>query len=154
MELLDSLRRQCSRREYCTADILAKIRKSSCPEKADEIIASLEAEGYLSDRRYAEAFARDKSSLDGWGPVKIRFMLSGKGISKSDIDAALGEIDAEAALKRLKSLAAAKYSVLKDDPQCKLKLIKYLLGRGYEYEAVNKVLNDSCFQGDCGSSPQ
>lgn len=136
MELLDSLRRQCSRREYCTADILAKIRKSGSEAfKADEIVDTLQKEGYLCDRRYAEAFARDKSALDGWGPVKIRYMLSGKGISKEDITAALLEIDSEAALKRLKSLAAAKYSVLKDDPQCKLKLIKYLLGRGYEYEA-------------------
>ena len=42
-------------------------------------------------------FARDKSSLQGWGKVKIRVDLQRKGIEESAITAALSEIDSEAA---------------------------------------------------------
>ena len=45
------------------------------------IVAALVEDGYADDRRYAAAFAREKSSITGWGPVKIRMALSAKGIS-------------------------------------------------------------------------
>jgi len=154
-KVLDNLRRQCSRREYCTADIVKKIRDSYAKAEAadcelatalDEIVASLKADRYLSDVRYATAFARDKASLSGWGTVKIKYMLSAKGISKSDIDEALGEIDEVSADSRLEKLLEAKYRTLKEDPQCKLKLLRFALGRGYSYDDVSSIVDRLCRQ--------
>jgi hypothetical protein len=33
-----------------------------------------------------------------------------------------------------------KYRSLKDDPQCRLKMLRFGLGRGYDYEQVEGVL--------------
>ena len=136
---LDNLRRQCSRREYCTSDVLAKALKSlgGDREAADKVVAKLVEEKYVDDSRYAQAYAREKSSISGWGEVKIRYMLSAKGLSKDVITEALAEIDEKKADSRLEKLLENKYRSLKDDPQWKLKLLRFALGRGYSYDQVN-----------------
>ena len=78
---------------------------------------SLVADRFVSDLRYASAFAREKASLSGWGPVKIRFALSGKGIARQVIDEAIGGIDTEKAAGRLRQLLESKWKTLADDPQ-------------------------------------
>ena len=79
-KILDNLRRQCSRREYCTSDVLKKAEKAleGDKEKAMQVVATLVEEKYVDDLRYASAYAREKSSISGWGAVKIRYMLSAK----------------------------------------------------------------------------
>ena len=73
-KVLDSLQAQCARREYCVSDIRLKaVRKlDGDTQAAEEIVESLVADRFVSDLRYAGAFAREKASLSGWGPVKIR----------------------------------------------------------------------------------
>ena len=65
VKVLDNLRRQCSRREYCTSDVLKKAEKAldGDKEQALHIVAELVKEKYVDDLRYAAAYAREKSSL-------------------------------------------------------------------------------------------
>ena len=148
-KVFDALSAQCAKREYCTADIRRKAleRLEWDAAAAEAVVAALASEGYVDDARYAAAFAREKSSLQGWGPVKIRFQLRGKGISDEIITEALQEVDPEKAASKLNRLAAEKYRLLKDDPQCRLKLLKALLSRGYNYDevesAVSRVMKSS-----------
>ncbi len=141
-KILNNLRRQCSRREYCTRDVLAKAEKAldGNKEEAQKILQTLIEEKYVDDRRYAEAYAREKSSIAGWGEVKIRYMLSAKGIDREIISGALEEIDEKKADDRLRKLLENKYRTLKDDPQWRMKLLRFALGRGYSYDEVNSVL--------------
>lgn len=141
-KILNNLRRQCSRREYCAKDVLAKAEKAleGNREEAQKILQTLIEEKYVDDLRYAEAYARDKSSIAGWGEVKIRYMLSSKGIDREVISKALEEIDEKKADDRLYKLLENKYRTLKDDPQWKMKLLRFALGRGYSYDEVNSVL--------------
>ena len=170
--ILDRMRHLCSAREYCTADIRQKISKmlsertgrDGKAEDAEEIIGrmlgSLQSDGYLSDTRYAIAFARDKSSLSGWGAVKIRYALGAKGIDGGIIRSALEEIDKDRASDRLERLVAAKYRSLapnlsdgkdggkgsdKDGGndsgnEIRMKIIRYAMGRGYGYDETVSVL--------------
>lgn len=142
--VLNNLRRQCSRREYCSRDVLKKAEKAldGDREQAMKILETLVADGYVDDSRYAEAFARDKSSISGWGDVKIRYMLSAKGIDKETISKALEEIDARKADERLRKLMENKYKSLRDDPQWKMKLLRFALGRGYSYDDVSDILEE------------
>ena len=135
---LARLQRLCSRAEYCSADIYRKALKDleGDSEAAARVVASLKEDRYVDDARYAAAFAREKASLQGWGPVKIRFQLRGKGISEADIAAALAEVEPEKADDKLEKLLSAKAHALEGDPQIKLKLLKYALSRGYEYEKI------------------
>lgn len=109
--------------------------------EAENIVSMLVEERYVDDMRYASAFARDKASIAGWGNVKIRYMLSAKGISKDVIDEALREIDEGKATARLDKIIENKARSLKDDPQKRLKILRFALGRGYEYDEVKHILD-------------
>ena len=147
--VLERLQRQCARAESCTFDVRRKAVKAleGDTEAAERIVASLVKDRFVDDARYAAAFAREKAALQGWGPVKIRFQLRGKGIPDETITEALGEVDTAKAVAKLDKLAAERYRLLKGDPQCRLKLFKALLSRGYDYDeveaAVRRVMNDS-----------
>lgn len=141
-KVADRLRGLCSRREYCVADILKKACDALEGDRAaaQEVVDLLISEKYVDDLRYASAFARDKAAIQGWGAVKIRYMLAGKGVARDVIDKALEDIDQEKAGSRLEKLLENKFRTLKDDPQHRLKMLRFGLGRGYSYDEVNSVV--------------
>lgn len=143
VKVTDRLRGLCSRREYCVEDVRQKALKAleGDADAAEEVVATLIKDRYVDDLRYASAFARDKASIQGWGEVKIRYMLSAKKISREVIDQALSEIDAGRAASKLQKLLETKHKSLREDPQCRLKLLRYALGRGYSYDEVSELVN-------------
>ena len=149
LRLLDRMRTLCARREYCEADIRKKLMQTSdededpgagFPAMADWIIDSLKRDKYIDDFRYCRAFARDKSSISGWGRIKIRHALSAKGIAPSVISEALSGIDREQADTRLMKILRTKRKALEGDPQSRLKLLRFALGRGYGYDEVSNAV--------------
>ena len=146
-KVLPYLQNLCAKREYCRSEILKKAETALEGDRqaAQEMLDSLVADRFVDDARYAAAFARERSSLTGWGPDKIRYSLLMKGISKADISAALEEVDPEAAGARMEKLITAKCKSLQGDPFIKFKLIKYALSRGYRYDdvapAVDRILS-------------
>jgi len=141
-KVADRLRGLCSGREYCVADVLKKACDALDGDRnaAQEVVDLLISEKYVDDQRYASAFARDKASIQGWGAVKIRYMLAGKSVARDVIDRALEEIDEEKAGSRLEKLLESKFRTLKEDPQCRLKMLRFGLGRGYSYDEVSAVV--------------
>ena len=140
LKVLNRLRGLCSRREYCVADVLKKAADGLEGDRAaaQEVVDILVKEKYVDDLRYASAYARDKAAIQGWGELKIRYMLTAKGVSRGIIDMALEEIDQDKADSRLEKLLQNKLKSLKDDPQVRLKLLRFALGRGYSYDEVSK----------------
>lgn len=138
-KVIDKMRRLCSRREYCVSDIRTKLMKEleGDAQKVETALNKLIEERYVDDLRYATAYARDKASISGWGATKIRYMLSAKGVAKDVISEALNEVDESKATSRLEKLLEHKYKSLKDDPQWKIKLLRFALGRGYSYDEVS-----------------
>ena len=110
-------------------------------EAAAQMLAELQADKYVDDFRYASAYARDKASIAGWGVVKIRYMLASKGVGADVIAAALAEVDSEKASSRLEKLLETKRRALKDDPQWRIKLLRFGLGRGYSYDEVSSCVD-------------
>lgn len=142
-KVLEKMRVLCSRREYCRSDILKKVVSAldGDRQEAEKIVDILVNEKFIDELRYASAFVRDKSALSGWGAVKIRYMLSSKGIPSDVISEALGDVDEGKARVRLEKLMENRYRSLKDDPQCRLKMLRFGLGRGYEYDEVSSVID-------------
>ena len=133
--------RLCAAREYCRNDIRRKLAALP-PAEAEAVLETLCREGYVDDARYARAFARDKSALQGWGSLKIKLALQRKAIDGPTIAAALDEIDAEAAAARLGQVLAAKWKSLQresDPARKKAKFFRYALGRGYGYEVIQRI---------------
>jgi regulatory protein len=147
-KVADRMRGLCSRREYCRQDIMKKVLAAldGDADEAGRVMDRLVEEKYIDDLRYASAYARDKSSIAGWGSTKIRYMLASKGIDRETIAAALQEVDEGKASDRLEKLLAGKVRSLKDDPQRRMKLLRFALGRGYQYdeaaEVIGRLLND------------
>ncbi len=135
----------CSRREYCSSDIMKKLRRMEdvSEEDAAKVLARLCEERYVDDLRYARAFARDKSAIAGWGTTKIAYTLRSKGIDPQTVKEALEEMDDERALRRMEAVIAQKWKALKDeDVRMKVnKVLRFAAGRGYGYEEVMRVID-------------
>ena len=101
-----------------------------------------------ANARYAAAFARDKSSISGWGKVKIRHSLAAKGIVREDIAAALDGIGGNPGMEKLVKALETKAVALNGDPYRKFKLLRFALGRGYEYDEVRDLVDNILRQYD------
>lgn len=135
---LSRLQKLCSKAEYCEADIYRKALKDleGDADAARKVLEALISEKYVDNARYASAFAREKAAIQGWGPVKIRFQLKAKGVSEEIIRAALEEVDEGKQADKLRKVLLAKARSLAGDPQFRLKLLRFGLTRGYDYDAV------------------
>ncbi len=140
----ERLRMRCSRREYCTGDVFSKALKAleGDREAASQIVETLVRDRYVDDFRYACAYARDKSSISGWGASKIKYMLAAKGVARDVIEKALLEVDTDKAGMRLEKLLKTKSAALRNDPQIRMKLLRFALGRGYSYDEASSVISN------------
>jgi regulatory protein len=68
-------------------------------------------------------------------------MLAAKGVDREIIASALEEIDVNRADARLEKLMENKARSLKDDPQRRIKLLRFGVGRGYAYEEVSSMID-------------
>lgn len=143
-KILEKYQSQCARKECCVSEIRRKLQKDceGNTDHADEIIEALQSDGFLDDGRYASAFARDKAYFDGWGPIKIRFQLASKFIDKTLINKAISEIDKEKAEIKMRSVLQSKYKSVKDEKDAKLRLLKFALSRGYEYDDISGIVEE------------
>lgn len=139
----ERLRAMCSRREYCSSDIRRKVLAAleNDKESADKVLELLIKDKYVDDYRYSCAYARDKASIAGWGPSKIRYMLTSKGVARDVVDKAMHEIDESKADHRLDRLVRSRYASLRNDPQVRVKLLRFVVGRGYPYDDAASVVD-------------
>ena len=145
-QALQSLMRLASRSEKSTGDALRLMRTWGVPEAEQRgVLDKLIADRYIDNRRYAEAYSREKMHLAGWGERKIAMQLRLKGVERETISAVLSELMAdddtaerlrERLEKRLRTVKAA------NDYELKGKLFRYALGLGYDYDVITSVIDE------------
>lgn len=143
-EILYKLAARCSVSEQCLSDIESKLAKYDLPdEEKTKILRHLVEEKYIDDCRYAEAYVRDKYRFNKWGRVKIAQGLRMKGIDKETIDTAMEAIDKMEYLDILRDLIKAKRKSTrgKNDFEINGKLVRFAIGRGFEYSAIRQCLD-------------
>lgn len=140
----------CARCEQAEGDLRKKLRDWGIASRdADDIIMRLKNERYLDNKRYAHAYCRDKLRFNGWGRIKIAFMLKGKGIEQEFIDAAIAEIDEEQYITILNEALEAKSRTLngKDPQQTRAALLRFAASRGFEpsviFPAIERISSPS-----------
>lgn len=141
---LQRMQRLCSAKEYCKYDIFEKLKKSELSEKDKEnLVQELKKQNFINEERYVQAFVHDKLFLNKWGIVKIQYALKQKGIQPELYQYLLKEIEEEKYIQAFTAIAKSKWKSIKDsDPYMrKQKLIRYLMGRGVEYEIAEKIYN-------------
>ena len=111
-------------------------------EAIDLLIVELIQFNFLNEERYARSFARGKFRIKKWGKIKIRMALKKRDINFKCIDLSMLEIDDKTYLNTLKELLQKKNDVLKETNSYKrkMKLIRYLVTRGYEYDLIHDAL--------------
>lgn len=145
-QALQSLMRLCARSEKSSGDALRLMRTWGVPEGEQRgVLDRLIADRYIDNRRYAEAYTREKSRLSGWGERKIAMQLRLKGVEKEVISAVLSElVDDEGKDERLRAKLERKMRTTKaaNDYELRGKLLRYALGLGYDYDTAMAAVEE------------
>lgn len=142
-EIKQKLVAYCVYQDRCHQEVEAKMKAYLLiPEAKEEILLFLLRENYLNEERFARSYARGKFYVKRWGRVKIRQHLKQKGINEKLILKSFEEIEEEDYRIAMQDLARRHYDWQGGgkDFLKKQKTIRYMLGRGFEYEGVLEAL--------------
>lgn len=148
-QALAALMRLCARSEKSSGDALRLMRTWEVAEGARQsVLQKLIDQRFIDDRRYAEAYTREKSSLAGWGKRKIALQLRQKGVSRDIVDEVLASLNTDEQSERLADKLRRKMRSTKAANQYELrgKLLRYALSLGYDYDmatsAIDGIISD------------
>lgn len=113
------------------------------PEAKEEILLFLIAENYINEERFTRSYIRGKFYIKSWGKKKIANQLKMKGVTEKLIRKCMDEINEQDYQAKIKEIYRDYFGQLKEGKtyQKKSKTIKYLIGKGYEYEDILEMLD-------------
>lgn len=137
-----------TRREYSRMELQRKLTPHADSEQQlQDVLDAMQAKGFLSDVRAAEAMTRQKSAR--FGNARIRQELMAKGIGKDLISDTLAALESSE-WERAKQVWQSKFGHLSGQElarpeQYKLqaKQLRFMLGRGFSSDLVRKLIQDS-----------
>ena len=134
-----SLMRLCARAERSSGDAMRLMGTWGVPtQERGAVLQRLIKERFIDDRRYAEAFVREKINLSAWGEYKIRTALRRKGIADAIVAEALNAAPSARDTSRLAERLARKMKSIKYDTtyQLRTKLIRHGISLGFATDDV------------------
>lgn len=142
-EVLHRAAAYCSAGERCIQDVEKRILAAGLPEEAcRRIIARLQQEGFVDERRFARCFVNDKLRFNKWGRIKIGYEMQKKGIAadiRAELLESISERDYEEMLYAL--LQSKKRSARgRDERDLQVKLFRFAAGRGFEGGVISRCL--------------
>lgn len=132
--------RLLARREHSRFELAAKLRQRRLPaDLANKVLDEFETEGWLSDERFADVYARQRMD-SGYGPIRIRSELQQRGIHS--IPVCLKEVDDMEWTRRALRLRERRFGLqdLEQDWQEKVRQARFLTQRGYSADQVERAL--------------
>ncbi|MGI9338751.1 MAG: regulatory protein RecX [Gammaproteobacteria bacterium] len=124
------------KREYCAAQLCAKLQSHHSPDVASAAVAKLQKDGLLSDLRFARMVVRGKDKDGGqWAAARIAEALSGYGIGEADAAVAMTEL-AEDEQTRAKKALGKKYPEPAKDAKTLASMARFLSARGFDEETI------------------
>ena len=97
-------------------------------------LRELKDQGYLDDARYAQRFAEDRRTLDGWGSERIARRLAEAGVSPELVDATLADRAPEDELTAAVEILRRRLPGPPGDDRARERALGMLVRRGYELE--------------------
>ncbi len=140
-QALASLMRLCAKAERSSGDALRLMRRWGISDAdSRRVLERLVADRFIDDRRYAEAFVREKMRLSGWGAYKIGATLRTKGIAQAIITQAMEQFADADVRERLSELLARRLRTLKAKSpfDARAKLVRYAVSQGYDYATARE----------------
>lgn len=136
--------RLLARREHSRLELSLKLRQRAiAPDVIDRVMDEYEKEGWLSDERFADVYARQRIDL-GYGPLRILAELQQRGISQSPecLDCVSDSEWSDMAIQ----LRERRFGLtdLSEDWNEKARQARFLYRRGFEGRHVEKALDRKC----------
>lgn len=142
--LLPKVAAFCAYQDRSRVEIEERMAELEIPETDwESIVAFLIKERYFDEKRFAESFVGGKFRVKNWGKRKIWFEIRKHRLPEILIQQAIqSEIPDDAYEAVIQKLIEKKSrELLKDTPaQRKAKLTRYLLQKGFEFEAFGEYL--------------
>ena len=139
-----ALMRLAVRSEKSSGDALRLMQNWGVePSARQGVLQRLIDNKFIDDRRYAEAFVRDKMRFSGWGAFKLRAALRNKGIANEIVDEVLCSLNRDDMSERLRDRLERKMRTTKYTSRYELKskLMRYGASLGYDFESVAEVVD-------------
>jgi regulatory protein len=136
----------CASREYCSEDIRMKLLSLGLNSNdIESVMNTLIKENFINDKRYAEAFLKDKYHHNKWGKVKIAAQLRAKRIGAELIESALAMLDEDEYRQAIRDILAShrKFVKAKNQYDLKGKLLRFGLSKGFESHILYDILNET-----------
>ena len=114
--------------------------KGYLPAVVDYAVGKLRSYNFLNDGQYAESYVESISKRKG--SKLIRMELRSKGVSETEIDAALDALPVEREIETAKGILEKYMRGKVCDKTTLHKACRYLLGKGYDYEVVKSALTE------------
>lgn len=129
-----------ARREHSLRELRNKLQRRFPDESMiDEQLSRLVEERLQSDMRFAESYARQRTSR-GYGPVRVREELRERGVSESEVQLALDEMEVDwcelAAVVIQKKFGAAEPRDIKE----KARRARFMQYRGFQSDHYRQLL--------------
>lgn len=143
-DALLALQRYCAYQDRCHQEVRSKLLSLGIfSDDLEDIIVKLIEDKFLDEERFARSFARGKFGLKQWGRRRIVQELKKRNVSEYCIRKALEEIDPLEYQTALRQLLLRKMESTEGDPFTRrMKAMRYALGRGFEPELVQEILDD------------
>ncbi len=135
----------CAYRERSHREVRTKlISLGVYGDDLEDVMASLIAEGYLNEERFARAFARGKFRMKKWGRRKILSGLKQQDISEYAVRKAMAEIDEEEYTATARELILKKINLSTKDNvfEQNQQVARQLIQKGYEPELVWQLIKE------------
>ncbi len=107
----------------------------------EKVINFLNEYGILNDELYVKSYVSDKHNISRWAKNKIRYSLKAKKISDILIETYIDKISDDEEYEKAYNFAIKK---ARDDfsMENKQKVYRYLAGKGFEFDIINKVVGE------------
>ena len=130
--------RLLARREYARAELEARlVAKGASRDDIVVVLDELSALGYVSNERFARAFAEQKSGR--YSRQRISSELKAKGVDADDIAVALTSAGVEDA-PTLEALWQRRFGRPPADDREKARQVRFLQARGFSLSAILALL--------------
>jgi regulatory protein len=130
--------RLLARREYARAELEARlIAKGALRSDLAAVLDELVALGYVSNERFAQAFAEQKAGR--YSRRSIAAELKAKGVDAAEIDAALATTGVDDA-SALEALWQRRFGQRPADNREKARQVRFLQARGFSLSAILALL--------------
>ena len=137
-------------RDRSIGEIRHKMSVRNCSkEEIEEVILFLTDKKFLNDEKFAANFVRNQLIIKPQGRYKLEQRLKQLHVDGKIIKDVLGQIDINEEQDSAKELAEKwlrKHTdnsiQITEDKKIKEKLLRYLIGRGFDYEIIKEILQN------------